>query len=108
MTTWRDSALAMAKLNGIAVLFAINPINGGTPVPRCPVGPTGGKGTYSDRCQMTPDQIRESGAILGVAGCGLVVWRYDRTFMSKPENRKAFEDVAAQLSTKTVRPCRRL
>jgi hypothetical protein len=56
---------------------------------------------------MTPDQIRESGAILGVAGCGLNVWRYDQKFMSKPENLEAFRDVAAKLSTKTAPSCRR-
>jgi hypothetical protein len=107
VTAWRDAVLAIAKENGIAVLFAINPINGGTPVPNCPIGPTGGRGTYSNRCQMTPDQIRESGAILGVAGCGLNVWRYDQKFMSKPENLEAFRDVAAKLSTKTAPSCRR-
>jgi hypothetical protein len=107
VTAWRDLVLAVAKENGIAVLFAINPINGGMPVPSCPVGPTGGKGTYSNRCQMTPDQIRESGAVLGVAGCGLVVWRYEQKFMSRSENHQAFEDLAAKLSSKTAPPCRR-
>ncbi|MEA2722729.1 MAG: hypothetical protein QOH59_500, partial [Gemmatimonadales bacterium] len=35
------------------------------------------------------------------------VWRYDRAFMSKPENREAFQDVAAKLSTRTAPSCRR-
>lgn len=104
---WRDQALAVGERNGIAILFAINPINGGTPVPGCPLGSTGGKGTYGDRCQMTPQQVRDFGSVLGVAGCGLVLWRYQKDFMSRPENHEAFQDVAAKLSTRTAPSCRR-
>lgn len=107
VTAWRDEVLAVAKENGIDVAFAINPINGGSPIRGCPSGSTGGKGTYSDRCRMTPAQVRDFGSTLGVAGCALVLWRYEEKFWSKPENHAAFQDLAATLSTKGGSPCRR-
>jgi hypothetical protein len=105
LTEWRDQALAAAKQNGIAVVLAFNPINGGTPVSGCPTGRTGGKGTYA--CRMTPAQIRDIGSTLGAAGCALLVWRYDAKLMSSAANQEAFKDVAAKLATRRPPRCRR-
>jgi hypothetical protein len=105
VTEWRDQAIEALKQNGVSVVFSFNPVNGGTPISGCPLGPTGGFGTYS--CRMTPAQIREAGSALGFAGCALLFWRYDTKLMT-PENKKAFEDVAAKLASGRPRPCRRL
>jgi hypothetical protein len=107
ITEWRDQALAMARQNGISIMFALNPINGGTRIPGCPLGPTGGDGTYGGNCRITADQLREFGSTLGVAGCGLLLWRYNTRFMSNPANREAFKDVAEVLATRKAPPCRR-
>jgi hypothetical protein len=105
ITAWRDSALDMAKRDGISLVFAFNPINGGSVVHGCPVGPTGGVGTYA--CRMTPEQIRDYGLTLGVAGCALLIWRYDPKLLAKPENQQAFKDIGDRLSTRGASPCRR-
>src|SRR3954470_8997488 len=51
-TAWRDQALAAARKNGIKLVFAFNPLNGGTIIRSCPLGRTGGKGTYGRNCRM--------------------------------------------------------
>jgi hypothetical protein len=107
VTTWRDQALAAARQNGIAVVFSFNPLNGGTPIRDCPLGETGGEGTYGGNCRMTAAQVRAYGSTLGVAACALLMWRYDAAFMSKPDNHQAFKDVAAKLSTSRGPSCRR-
>jgi hypothetical protein len=35
------------------------------------------------------------------------MWRYDRDFMSNPENEQAFKDVGARLAALPGRPCTR-
>ncbi|HEY8196089.1 MAG TPA: hypothetical protein VIG04_03885, partial [Gemmatimonadales bacterium] len=95
VTSWRNQALAAAKKNGISLSFAINPINGGTRVKNCPLGKTGGKGTYGGNCKMTPSQIRESSLALAPSGCALFMWRYDASYMSRSANVQAFKDVRA-------------
>jgi hypothetical protein len=105
ITQWRDQALEAAKQNGISVVFSFNAINGGTPISGCPVGRTGGKGTYS--CRMTPDQIREAGEALGPAGCALLMYQFNDQLVASPENRQALKDVAAKLAKMKPRPCRR-
>jgi hypothetical protein len=107
LTAWRDGALNVARENGIAVVFTLNPLDGGDRIPGCPLGSTGGPGTYSKNCRMTPTQVREIGTILGVAGCALMVWKYEKKFMSKPENLEAFKDLGAMLATRQAPPCRR-
>jgi hypothetical protein len=54
---------------------------------------------------MTPLQVRESGRVLGSAGCFLTGFRYDSAFMTKPENQEAFRDVIATLAMKPATSC---
>jgi hypothetical protein len=107
LTAWRDGALNVAKDNGVSVLFTINPLDGGNRISGCPLGSTGGAGTYSSNCRMTAGQIREFGSVLGVAGCALMVWKYEPKLMSNPDNVQAFKDLAAMLATHQAPPCRR-
>jgi hypothetical protein len=109
---FRDAALALARRDGHAILFSMNILNGGTQAPRdgswnCPLTTTGGRGTYEPNCRMTAEQVRSVGLTLGPAGCGLLMWRYDADFMSKPDNVQAFKDVAARLATLPAKPCSR-
>jgi PKD repeat protein len=110
VTTYRDNVLAQAQVDGMAVVFSINILDGGIlnwTTRDCPIPLTGGFGTYSPTCRMTADQVRDWGRILGVAGCAMNMWRYDQAFMAKPENQQAFGDVAATLATVPGKPCRR-
>jgi hypothetical protein len=68
---------------------------------------TGGRGTFNPNCRMTANQVRDWGIILGSAGCGMIMWRYDDAFMSDPNNVQAFRDVAARLAGLPARSCRR-
>jgi hypothetical protein len=128
---FRDAALAMARRDGHEVMFSLNILNGGEQKwPKdpwvCPVAPesfgslppddihyrrgggsTGGFGTFPPTCRMTADQVRDWGKVLGSAGCALTMWRYDATFLFKPDNAQALKDVATHLATLPARPCRR-
>jgi hypothetical protein len=108
---YRDEALALGRRDGIAIAFSLNILDGGIPNTRrgepCPIPETGGDGTSGKACRMTADQVREWGTVLGSAGCALTMWRYDPSFMAKPENQQAFKDVAAALAKAPATPCRR-
>jgi hypothetical protein len=113
VTSWRDAATAMAAANGISIVFSLNILDGGTEVTGCPEPQTGGPGTYvipgrtDAPCRMTATQVRDWGKTLGVAGCALLMWRYDTTFMSRPDNLQALQDVASLLVTRARKPCTR-
>jgi hypothetical protein len=107
VTTWRDGALSLAARDGLQVIFSLNLLDGGTQDKTgawdCPG--TGGLGTHGTNCRMTPAQVRDWGKLLGQAGCALLSWRYDGTFMAKPENQAAISDVAITLSRLPQAPC---
>ena len=110
VATWRDGALAMAKRDGHAIMFSMNILNGGTQDRdgTWDCAATGGLGTFSPNCRMTPSEVRQYGLALGPAACGgLLMWRYDDRFMADPENQQAFKDVAARLASQAAKPCRR-
>jgi len=112
VTDFRDAGLAYGARDGISIVFSINILNGGIQAARdglwnCPLTTTGGRGTYDPNCRMTAQQVRDNGLILGPVACAFLMWRYDGTFMSKPENQQAFQDVAARLATAPAKSCRR-
>ena len=118
VTEYRDGALKLCRRDGLACSFAINILDGGTPVRKtpgqtdyapddCPLTTTGGRGTYLPNCRMTPDQVREAGRVLGPAGCFLTGFRYDAGFMQDPDNQKAFRDVIATLAKRPAASCSR-
>ena len=109
VTAWRDAALAMAARDGMEIILSMNLLDGG---PQDKIGAwdcpgTGGIGTHSPNCRMSPEQVREVGRVLGPAGCALVSWRYESTFMGKPENQAALSDIAIRLSGLPRRTCGR-
>lgn len=109
--SFRDNGLAEARKQGMKMVFALNLLDGGSHTWKykwsCPAGTTGGRGTYAPACRMTAPQVRDWGRTLGTAGCGLIVWKYDRAFMSKAANTQALRDVAATLAKTPGRSCRR-
>jgi hypothetical protein len=112
VTEFRDAGLALARRDGMSIVFSLNIINGGIQAARdglwnCSLTTTGGRGTYDPNCRMTPQQVRDWGITLGSAGCALNMWRYDSEFMSKAENQRAFSDVAQRLATLPRKACRR-
>jgi hypothetical protein len=107
VVAWRDAALAQAQKEGISIAFSMNVLDGGPMGSSCPLATTGGHGTYAGHCKMTPAQVRDFGRALGPSGCAMLMWMYDKTFMSNASNIQAFKDVAATLATVPGRSCRR-
>jgi hypothetical protein len=109
-TAWRDKVMAQAKLDGVAVAFSLNILDGGQPAARdglwaCPAGTSAGRGTYEPACRMTATQIRDWGETLGPAGCALLMWRYDSVAMGRADNQEAMRGVAATLAEVPRRAC---
>ena len=109
---WRDKVMAQAKLDGVAVGFSMNLIDGGQNAQRdgtwsCPTGTSAGRGTYDPACRMTATQISDWGKALGPAGCAMLMWRYDSVAMGRADNRQAMRDVAAALGAVPRRGCAR-
>jgi hypothetical protein len=110
LAPWRSKVLDNARSQGMKVMFAVNILNGGPYTYKnwnCPSGTTGGRGTYKPTCRMTPSQLRQWGSYLGASGCGLLLWRYDRAFMSKSANVSALRNLASTMSRTPGRSCRR-
>jgi hypothetical protein len=112
VTAWRDKVLAQAKLDGVAVAFSMNILDGGQNAARdgawnCPTGTSAGHGLREPACRMTATQIREWGKALGPAGCAMLMWRYDSLAMGREDNVQAMRDVAAALAKVPQRGCTR-
>jgi hypothetical protein len=109
VNAWRDEVLSFARANGVAPMFSLNLLNGGVRDRNggwdCPN--TGGKGTKTSYCRMTPDQVQTYGRAIGPSGCALLMWRYDDAFMSKSANVTAFKNVASLLNSQPRRSCKR-
>ncbi|HEY7636578.1 MAG TPA: hypothetical protein VH763_13585 [Gemmatimonadales bacterium] len=109
---FRDDALALGRRDGIAIAFSMNLLDGGIPAGKgdCSSSQTGGRGLLYEgtgACMVTAAQIREWGETLGPAACAMLMWRYDPDFFSRPENVRAFKDLAAMLAKAPARSCRR-
>jgi hypothetical protein len=108
---FRDAGLAMAQRDGHAIMFGINILDGGVQdkdgTYDCTGAGQGGKGTYAPNCRMTPDEVRDWGLLLGKAGCGLYMWRYDDRFLANADNQLALKDLAVGLGAMPTKSCRR-
>ena len=104
---WRDANLAIADRDGLEVVFSLNLLDGGVQDKTGPLdcAGTGGLGTHGVNCRMTPENVVEWGSVLGPSACALLSWRYDATFMAKPENQAAFSELAIALAALPRRPC---
>jgi hypothetical protein len=118
VAAYRDKVLAQARLDGVGVGFSLNILDGGVKIAGCtsgtaccPLTTTGGIGTFAgaggQNCRMTAANVRDWGRVLGVAGCMMLMWRYDDAFASDPNNVQAFKDVAVALAGAPSKACRR-
>ena len=108
--SFRDAVLNQARSQNMKVMFALNVIDGGvlkTSSWYCPQPLTGGKGSYYPTCRMSATNVHDWGKLLGPAGCGLMLWRYDDAFMSKSANITAFKYLASLLLNTPGKTCRR-
>jgi hypothetical protein len=116
--SWRDKIRAKAATDGAKVGFGVNVLDGGIKIAGCfkgtaccPVPKTGGIGTYAgaggQNCRMTPTQVRDWSRALGTYACAMLVWQYDKTFLSNSANVTAFKDAASTLVSRPRPSCKR-
>jgi PKD repeat protein len=121
-TGWATEAMDMAADDGIRICFSMNLVNGGridiTPplVQSCPITGdddpvtgvrTGGNGTSTVGCRMTPRQIEAwCTHFAGVGACGVIMWNYSTHMMVDgpfaPQNQVSYAagaDACAAAST---------
>jgi hypothetical protein len=98
---FRDSAVAMAKRDGVALVLAIN-LFGAAPTPGCE--PRGAQ------CLMRPAEIREWGRtfVSEPYACAVTMWHYEAAMWGRPEYQEAFRDVATVARQRLAKPCRRV
>lgn len=90
---FKNSGLAVATNDGISVVFSMNVLDGGARR----TGPSCTPGTLPPNCQMTASELQNAGLVLGPAGAGLLMWRYDLNYMGVQANQNAFTAIANNL-----------
>lgn len=107
VVNWRNAGLAIVQRDGMKILFSLNLLDGGTQdrdgTWNC--AGTGGLGTYSPNCQMTPEQIRTYAEALAPPSCAMLSWRRDATFLARPENAAALSSMALMIAALPPEPC---
>ena len=107
---FRDGALAMARRDGMRILFGANELNGG-PQDRDGVWDCkdqgGYKGQTAPNCQVPPDSLRRWYPLLARAGCGFRVWRWDDVRTNTSAYRAARAAVRDSLIGATGPTCAR-
>ena len=113
LTAWRDAVVARAVLDGVAVMWGLNVLDGGVQAARdglwiCSATLTQGRGTYDPNCRMTSAQVRDWSLTLAQRpGCAQILWTYDAAYLSRADNQQALRDVATMLATLPRKACRR-
>jgi hypothetical protein len=55
---------------------------------------------------VTADQLKSWSQNLGLNGCVMIMWKYDRAFVTKSTNVSAMKAVTSRLSQAARRSCR--
>ena len=97
---FRDSAVAVARRNGVALVLSIN-LFGERQTPGCE--PRG------NQCLMRPDGVRDWGrTFMGEPyACAVTMWRYEAGMWSRPEYQAQFRDLASVARQRVAKSCRR-
>jgi hypothetical protein len=107
---FREGALALARRDGMRILFGANELNGG-PQDRDGVWDCkdqgGYKGQEAPNCQVPPDSLRRWYPILARAGCAFRVWRWDDIRTNTPAYRAARQAVRDSLAGASGPTCGR-
>ena len=98
---FRDSAVATARREGVALVLAIN-LFGAAQTPGCE--PRG------RQCLMRPAEVREWGRafVTEPYACALTMWRYEAGMWGRPEYQAEFRDIASIAKQRVAKECRRV
>jgi len=97
---FRDSAVAMARRNGVALVLSLN-LFGAAQSPGCE--PRG------NQCLMRPAEVREWGRVLVSEpyACALTMWHYEAPMWGRPEYQAQFQDLSSVANQRLAKSCRR-
>jgi hypothetical protein len=97
---FRDSAVAMARRNGVALVLSMN-LFGAAPSPGCE--PKG------SQCLMRPAEVREWGRTFMSEpyACAVLMWHYDAAMWGRAEYQAQFQDLAGVAGQRVAKSCRR-
>jgi hypothetical protein len=99
-SAFRDSAVAMAKRNGVALVLSLN-LFGAIQTPGCE--------PKQSECLLRPAEIREWGrTLLGEPyACAVTMWHYEPKMWARAEYQAQFQDLASLARQRIARSCRR-
>jgi hypothetical protein len=97
---FRDSAVAMARRNGVALVLSIN-LFGAAQTPGCE--PKG------SQCLMRPAEVREWGRtfLSEPYACAALMWHYDPAMWARDEYQAQFQDLSSVAGQRVAKSCRR-
>lgn len=98
ITGWRDGVLAQAAKDHVVPFFSLNVLDGGVQDKDGHYDCTGagqlGPGTYAPNCRMTAAQVLSYGKALSPAGCGLMLWEFDRYYVTRSDVQTSLKALA--------------
>ena len=99
-SAFRDSAVAMAKRNGVALVLSLN-LFGARQSAGCE--PT------RNQCLMRPAEVGELGrAFVGEPyACAVTTWRYEASMWGRAEYQAQFQEIASVARQRVARSGRR-
>jgi hypothetical protein len=99
-SAFRDSAVAMAKRNGVALVLSLN-LFGAAQTPGCE--------PKRDQCLMRPAEVREWGRafVSEPYACAVTMWHYEPTMWGRAEYQAQFQDLSSLASQRVAKSCRR-
>jgi hypothetical protein len=99
-TAFRDSAVAAARRNGVALVLSMN-LFGARQTPGCE--------PRHRQCLMRPEEVREWGrAFMSEPyACAVLMWHYDAPMWARAEYQTQFQELASIARQRVAKPCRR-
>ncbi len=99
-TAFRDSAVAAARRNGVALVLSMNLFGAAR---------TEGCEPRGKQCLMRPAEVREWGRtfVSEPYACGLTMWHYEAPMWARAEYQAQFRDIASIARQRVAKPCRR-
>lgn len=100
-SAFRDSAVAMAKRNGVALVLSLN-LFGAARTPGCEA--------QGNQCLMRPAEVREWGRafVAEPYACAVTMWQYEAPMWGRPEYQAQFQDLSSVARQRVARSCRRV
>jgi hypothetical protein len=98
-TAFRDSAVAMAQRNGVALVLSLN-LFGAARTPGCE--------RRRNQCLMRPAEVREWGRafLTEPYACAVMMWRYEAPMWGRPEYQAQFHDLSSVAGQRVAKSCR--